>query len=157
MMPGVAIDGRLVTGQNPHSTDLVADAVLRALHIEPKQRVARRDEASLALLQRAVDGDTDAQLDLAKAPERYHAELIAIIGHYQLQAAHDEADVRAALVAMNLAAPHMQAHALTVSRAGAMQRLGQRDAAERLIAEVLAAQPDMPEALALRKQLSESP
>lgn len=154
MMPGVAVDGRLVTGQNPYSTGPVVDAVMRAMGIEPIGRAPRRDEASLALLERAVRGDATAHAALASAPDRYRPELIAIIGHYQLQAARDPDAVRAALAAMDLAAPHFHAHELSVSRADAMQRLGHPDEARRLLDAVLAAQPDMPEALALRRRLT---
>lgn len=154
MMPGVAIDGRLVTGQNPYSTGPVADAVLRAMGVEPAKRALRRDEASLALLGRAVGGDVSTREALAAAPERYRPELIALIGHYQLQAAQGPDAVRAALVAMDLAAPHFRADELTVSRADAMQRLGRVDEARRLLAAVLAARPDMPEALLLQRTLA---
>lgn len=157
MMPGVAVDGRLVTGQNPYSTARVAEAVVRALGIAPAPRQPRRDEASLALVARAVNADASAHEDLAAAPARFRADLIAVIGHYQLQAAQTPQAVRAALAAMDLAAPHVQADELSLSRADAMGRLGRIDEARRLLGQVLAARPDMPEARALERKLAARP
>lgn len=153
MMPGVAADGRLVTGQNPYSTALVVDAVLRAMGVEPVEREPRKDEASLALIERAVKGDPSAAVMLATSPKDYQPELIAIIGHYQLQAAQDQDSVRAALAAMDLAAPHFQANELSVSRAEALWRLGRAEEAQKILSGVLAKAPDMAEALELQGKL----
>lgn len=156
MMPGVAVDNRLVTGQNPYSTTLVANAVLRSLGVEPVARKPRKDEASLALIELAVNGDPSAAAILAAAPKEYQPELIAIIGHYQLQAARDEDQVRAALAAMDLAAPHYKANELSVSRANALWRLGKPAESAAILEEVLAKVPDMEEALELQKNLQRS-
>ena len=153
MMPGVAIDGRLVTGQNPYSTMRVAEAVLRALEIVPVERAPRKDEASLALIERAVQGDSSAAAVLSSALHDYQPELIAVIGHYQLQAAQDQEAVRAALIAMDLAAPHVQANELSVSRAEALWRLGRTGEAQQILDGVLAKAPDMSEALKLQAKL----
>lgn len=153
MMPGVAVDGRLVTGQNPYSTGLVVDAVLRAMGVEPTERAARKDEASLALIERTVKQDQTAAAELASSPQDYQPALIAIIGHYQLQAARDEESVRAALAAMELAAPHFQANELSVSRAEALWRLGRAPEAREILNEVLAQAPEMKEALNLQGRL----
>lgn len=157
MTPGVAIDRHLITGQNPYSTGLVADAVLRAMDIVPAARTPRRDEASMALLARAVAGDPDAATELATDPARFHPELIAIVGHYQLQVAEGPTAVRAALAAMELGAPYLQAHELSVSRAEALRQLGRIDEARHLVAEVLAAEPDMVEAIELHSRLQTTP
>lgn len=153
MMPGVAVDGRLVTGQNPYSTGLVVDAVLRAMGIEPVERAPRKDEASLALIERAVNGDRSVTAELASSLQNYQPELIAIIGHYQLQVAQDPKSVRGALAAMELAAPHFHANELSVSRADALWRLGRAPEAQEILSGVLAKAPDMAEALELQGKL----
>jgi hypothetical protein len=142
-----------VTGQNPYSTGLVVDAVLRAMGVEPTERAARKDEASLALIERTVKQDQTAAAELASSPQDYQPALIAIIGHYQLQAARDEESVRAALAAMELAAPHFQAKELSVSRAEALWRLGRAPEAREILNEVLAKAPEMKEALSLQGRL----
>lgn len=155
MMPMLAVDERLITGQNPYSTHAVAEALVRGLGMTPQPRVPDRDEASLALLQRALAGSATAVTELADAPARFHPELIGIIGHYQLQLAQDDAAVRAALVAMDLAAPYMTAPELSLSRAEAHRRLGRRDQARSLLDRVLATHPQLPEAQALMRRLDE--
>lgn len=155
MMPKLAVDERLITGQNPYSTHAVAEALVRGLGLTPRPRPQHRDEASLALLQRAVEGSATAAKELSDAPARFHPELIGIIGHYQLQIAKDAAAVRAALVAMDLAAPYMTAPELTLSRAEARRRLGERDQARKLLDSVLATHPQLPEARALMQRLDE--
>ncbi|MEG3192771.1 type 1 glutamine amidotransferase domain-containing protein [Lysobacter sp. D1-1-M9] len=157
MMPGVAVDGRLITGQNPYSTGLVADAVLRALDIVPAARTPRRDEASMALAERAVAGDPAVASELVENTARFHPELIAIVGHYQLQVAETPTTVRAALAVMELAAPHVGAEELSVSRAEAMRRLGRIAEARRVLSTVLAEKPGMVEALELQSRLQASP
>lgn len=153
MMPNAAVAGRLVTGQNPYSTARVVDAVLRAMNIDPVERVPRKDEASLVLVERAVNGDASVAAELAASLQTYQIELMGLIGHYQLKVAQDERETRAALAAMDLAAPHFDAHELSVSRAEARWRLGRTDEAKALLASVLAKAPDMPEALKLKERL----
>ena len=155
MMPGVAVDDRLVTGQNPYSTALVANAVLRSLGIQPIARRPRKDEASLALIELAVRGEASAAAAIGAAPHEYQPELIAIIGHYQLQAATDDKQVTDALAAMDLAAPHYQANELSVSRANALWRLGRTAEAGTILSTVLAKEPNMAEALKLKEKLQQ--
>lgn len=157
MMPGVAVDGRLITGQNPYSTGRVVDEVLRAFDIIPAARTPRRDEASMALAERAVAGDPDVASELVENTARFHPELIAIVGHYQLQVAETPTAVRAALALMELAAPHVAAAELSLSRAEAMRRLGRIADARRLLSTVLAEKPGMVEALELQSRLNASP
>ena len=153
MMPSVAIDGRLLTGQNPFSTGRLADAVLRALGIEPAAREFRKDEASMALAEQAIQGDRSAAAVLASAPANYQPELIAMLGHFQLQVAQDEKSVRTALTIMDLAAPYFEDNRLSVSRAEALSSLGRTEEARTILAAVLAKAPDMPEALKLQGKL----
>ncbi len=155
MMPNLAVDDRLITGQNPYSTGAVADALVRSLGRTPAPREARRDEASLALLQRAVAGEMQqARAELAAEPSRFQPELIGIVGHYQLQVASNPGQVTQALAAMELATPHFAAAELKVSRAEAHFRLGELAAARTLLDEVLAAQPALPAALALNERMT---
>ena len=95
MMPKLVVDGRLITGQNPYSTAAVADALVRALGREPVAREPWRDEATMALVQRHLAGDgTDTRRELAANRDRFHVELIGMLGYYQAQGAADDAAVR---------------------------------------------------------------
>lgn len=147
MLPKLVVDDRLITGQNPYSTAAVAEAVVRATGRTPVARAPWRDEATMALVQRALAGDVhQAASALAATPERYHVELIGLLGYYQLQVAQAPSAVRDALTIMELALPHMTAPELKVGIAGARMRLGETDRAKALLRDVLAAHPDMEEA-----------
>jgi putative intracellular protease/amidase len=125
MMPKLVVDDRLITGQNPFSTPMVADAVLRALGRTPQPRQPFREEASLQLVQQWLAGErAGAAALLAAEPHRYKADLIAMLGHYQHEAATDEAARRAAVSVMELAAPHFKHPRFRLSLAKAHAALG---------------------------------
>jgi putative intracellular protease/amidase len=154
MMPRVAVDGRLITGQNPYSTTAVADAVVRALGRTPVAREPWRDEATMTLVQRLLDGDGEAaRRDLAADTARFHPQLIGLLGYYQLQVATDDAAVRDSLRIMELAKPHMPEPQLEVGIAEAHWRLGDATQAQRRLADVLASHPALEEAVALKQRM----
>jgi len=150
MLPHVAIDDRLITGQNPYSTTGVAEAVVRATGRTPVARTPDRDERSMALVQRMLRGDAEgARKALAAKPADFHVELIAMLGYYQAKAAIDDAALRSALSVMQLARPHYSAPELGLGMADAHLRLKEHDDARRLVEAVLADKPDLAEAKAL--------
>jgi putative intracellular protease/amidase len=150
MLPHVAIDGRLITGQNPYSTTGVAEAVVRATGRTLVARTPDRDERSMALVQRLLRGDAEgARTALAAAPTEFHVELIAMLGHYQAKATTDDAALRNALSIMQLAQPHFRAPQLDLGMAEVHLRLKEHGDARRLVEGVLAARPDLAEAKAL--------
>jgi len=155
MMPRLAVDGRLMTGQNPYSTTAVAEAIVRGLGREPVARTPWRDELSMALVERLRDGDVDAATAaLAQTPEAYHVELIGILGYYQAQAAGDDAtQLRPALQTMALALPYMPEPLLRLAAADAHLRLGERAQARHLVLQVLEAAPGMEQAEALLQRI----
>jgi putative intracellular protease/amidase len=150
MLPHVAIDGRLITGQNPYSTAGVAEAVVHATGRTPVARTPDRDERSMVLVQRLLRGDADgARKALAATPTEFHVELIAMLGYYQAKAAADDAALRDALSVMQFARAHFNAPQLDLGMAEAHLRLKEHDDARRLIEAVLATKPDLAEAKAL--------
>ncbi len=156
MMPKVVVDDRLVTGQNPYSTPALAEAVVRALGREPAPRTPWREERAMALVQRLLAGEAEAaRAELAADPAGHHAELIGLLGYYQLQAAQADADVARARAIMELARPHMDEPRLDVGIAEAHWRLGETGRARTLLDAVLAAHPDLREAAELKARLDE--
>lgn len=154
MMPGLAVDGRLITGQNPYATAAVAEAIVVALGRTPVARTPWRDERSLALVERLLAGERDAaQRALADDPEAYHVQLIGLIGYYQLQAHPEPARTRAALAIMQLAAPYMPEPQLRLGMAEAHWRLGDEARARAMIGEVLVSHPDMADAKRLLERI----
>lgn len=151
MLPNLVVDGRLITGQNPYSTTAVAEAIVTALGQEPVAREPWRDEATMALVQRMLAGEAEAaRTELAANPAGLHAELIAILGYYQLQAAQDDAAIAGALSVMELAAPQVSEPQLALAIADAHWRLGHAAQARTLVAALVAAHPDLDEAKALQ-------
>lgn len=147
MMPKLVVDGRLITGQNPYSTTAVAEAIVTALGRTPIAREPWRDEATMTLVERLLAGETEQVRDqLAEDRERFHVELIGLLGYYQLQAAQDDAAVRNALSIMELASPYMPEPQLKLGIADAYWRLGQGAQAKVLLGKLLETHPDMDEA-----------
>ncbi len=154
MMPKLVVDGRLITGQNPYSTAAVAEAIVSATGRKPVARTAWRDEATMALVQRRLDGEIDATRDaLAAQGHSFHVELIGMLGYYQLQTAADDAAVRNALSIMQLAQPHMPQPQLALGIAEAHWRLGDAARARQMIRDLLEKQPDMEEARQLQARI----
>lgn len=154
MMAKVIVDGRLVTGQNPYSTPGVADAIVRATGRTPVVRTPWRDELTMALAARARSGDVRGAADaLAHDRERYHVDLLGMLGYYQAQAAGGDDDLRHALTLMQLAMPYMAQPQLKLGAAEAHLRLGEREQAKSLVQQVLAGKPDMAEAKALLQRI----
>jgi putative intracellular protease/amidase len=154
MMPRLVVDDRLITGQNPSSTYAVAEAIVRATGRVPVARTPGRDELSLALVERLLAGEADAaREELAATPDRFHVQLIAVLGVYQLKAASTDEGARDALAVMELAAPHFDAPQLTVGIAEGHWRLGRAEHARELLQAVLASNPDLAEARQLMERI----
>lgn len=142
MMPKLVVDDRLITGQNPFSTALAAEAVVRALGRTPVPRTALREEASMQVVQWMLAGEhAAAQALLAADPKRYKTDLIAMLGFYQHGAAPDDAGRREAISVMELAAPHFSDPRFRFELAQAQAGQGNKARARDLLQLVLAAKP----------------
>ena len=148
MMPKLVVDDRLITGQNPFSTTLVAEAVVRALGRTPVARTVLREDASMQVVQWWLAGEhAAARALLAADPARYKTDLIAMLGFYQHGAATDDAARRQAISVMELAAPHFTNPRFQFGLAQAQARAGNKDRARELLQLVLAAKPGDAEAV----------
>lgn len=125
MMPFVQSGNRIVTGQNPSSTALTAEALVRALGREPVARELWADERSLLLVQRFMAGETEwAAGELAARPGHYDVPLIAMYGYTRAQdPAAGADDLRHGLSVMELAAPHFDHPQLREAIAAARLRV----------------------------------
>jgi len=108
MMPFVQVGDRIVTGQNPNSTAIAAEAMVRLLGVEPASRDLWADERSLMLVGRLLEGETAGAAEkLAAEPELYDMPLIAMYGYYRtLDKTADATDLAQGLAVMELAAPY---------------------------------------------------
>ncbi|MEM7052989.1 MAG: type 1 glutamine amidotransferase domain-containing protein [Pseudomonadota bacterium] len=120
----VITDGRLVTGQNPFSTALTAEATIRAMGGTPKNRAPYRNEMTVELAMLALDeGLETAAARLEASPENYEAMFLALLGYYKFQAADDDDAIRDALSLMTLSQPYFQHEMIDQTIASAQQRL----------------------------------
>jgi putative intracellular protease/amidase len=154
MLPKLVVDGRLITGQNPYSTALVAEALVKASGRVPVARAPWREERSMRIVQRLLAGEADnAKAELAAERQNLDVDLIGLLGYYQLKSATHDAAVRDALSIMQLAAPYMPQAQLKLGMAEAHWRLGDAAQARALLAAVLASDPEMDEAKQLQRKI----
>ena len=95
MLPKVVVSGKFITGQNPFSTTVSAEEVVKALGIQPVERTPYTDERSVYLIQEILDGTKTTQWavqELEKNNELYDIPLIAAYGYYTILAANDDED-----------------------------------------------------------------
>lgn len=148
MLPHVSVDGRLITGQNPYSTNGVAEAVVQALGKPLAARVAYPDEKSMWLVKRAITGQFIWAADELRTHKAdYDIELIAVYGYYRLLGAKDDTLViRPALQVIDLASPYLFDPNLQVQRAVGHRKLGEMPTARALLNELLRRDPNHAEA-----------
>lgn len=125
VMPFIQVGDRIVTGQNPNSTAIAAEAVVRLLGVEPEPRELWADERSLVLIGRFLAGEAAwAAERLAAEPGQYDMPLIAMYGYYRAEAeTADAADLAQGLAVMELAAPHFDHVQLRQAMIDARERL----------------------------------
>lgn len=120
----VVTDGRLVTGQNPFSTALAAEATIRAMGGTPAARSPYRSEMTMELASMALEvGLEPAAERLAANPENYEPMFLALLGYYRFKAASDADAVRKALTLMTLSQPYFQHDNIDLAMASARERL----------------------------------
>jgi len=117
-------DKRLVTGQNPFSTALTAEATIEAMGGTPRHREPYRNEMTMELaMQARAEGLEPAAARLAEAPDDYEAMFLALMGYHLFQAAEDDQAVRDALILMQLSQPYFQHERVEQAMASAGERL----------------------------------
>jgi putative intracellular protease/amidase len=120
----VVRDGRLITGQNPFSTALTAEATIEAMGATPRHRLPYRNEMTMALATQALTEGLDAAAArMAERPDDYEAMFLALLGYYQFQAAEDEQAVRDALTLMQLSEPYFEHERVREAMVSASNRL----------------------------------
>ena len=153
MLSHVAVDGRLVTGQNPTSTVGVANALVEALGIKPVEQVLHSEDRTLAVIADYLTGNADALTELSENGENYHLPLVSMYGYYFVDAAQDEAQVAQALTLMKVAQASLKNQMLDMQIAKTQQKLGQVEAAKLTLNQILAANPDFKAAQDMLKTL----
>ncbi|MEL6183970.1 MAG: type 1 glutamine amidotransferase domain-containing protein, partial [Myxococcota bacterium] len=142
MLEHVATDGRLITGQNPTSTDGVVEAVLRQLGRTPKPRSESPKTASLALIARLLRDEAGAAGAYAKSPDRFHGPLIAMYGYSYAKVAEGAPALRHALALMEMVPEVKDKKQIRLAVAEVYEKLGDRTTAKRVLEQLLAQAPE---------------
>ncbi|BFT29887.1 hypothetical protein D210916BOD24_10630 [Alteromonas sp. D210916BOD_24] len=142
MLEHVAVDGNLVTGQNPSSTVGVARAMLEALDIPVKPIKTYNDDRTLAQIAAFLDGDELALHPISASPETHHIALAGMYGYYYLKLASTEHKQQQALALMLLAQKTINNPTLDVEIAKTQHQLGDTMASQQTLARTLQQHPD---------------
>lgn len=106
MLPYVALDGTLITAQNPGSVPKAADAMVWKLGLAVAKRVAFADENSMALLSQArSEGPLVIDLALQQQDHNIDINYLALYGFYAYRLAN-EADKSRELLLMETISKH---------------------------------------------------
>jgi len=108
MMSHVAINQRIITGQNPASTPAVAEALIRALGHTPNQRTPFEDETTLVLIAKLIAKNPQAEQAYQQAPDDYNSQLVAMYGYYRILYAQTSEELEQAIYIMELAGEHFK-------------------------------------------------
>ena len=153
MLSHVAIDGRLITGQNPTSTVGVATALLKSLGLTPVKAEVDIEDKTMAVVAKFIAGDTSALKTLANNQEQYHIPLVGMYGFYFLKVADTTIDFEQALALMVVAQKTINNPMLDMEIAKTQVKLGQKTHAKTILNQLIIAKPDYKPAQDMLKTL----
>jgi putative intracellular protease/amidase len=153
MLSHVAIDGRLITGQNPTSTVDVATALVKNLGLTPVKVEMEVEDKTMAVVAKFIAGDTSALKTLANNQEEYHIPLVGMYGFYFLKVADTTPDFEQALSLMMVAQKAINNPMLDMKIAKTQIKLGQADNAKTTLNQLIIAKPDYKPAQDMLKTL----
>lgn len=149
MLSHVAVDNRLITGQNPASTVATAMALVTSLGITPQPMAPHKDDATLALVAEFLNGKVTATQLLAADAAQYQLELLGMYGYYYVNTANTTQERQYALTLMQAGQTAINNTALDMAIAQTQLKLNDKAAARATLQQILAAKPDFAAATAL--------
>lgn len=155
MLPQVSVDGRLLTGQNPFSTTILAEEIVKALGIKPTPRELYKDERSMHFVKRVIKGDsTWAKQEILHNHPLYDTELIAVYGYYRLVKGSGEVgEITSALQIIEYVTPWVFDKNLQYEMAKGYLQLNKKERAKALLQEIIAKEPSFDAAAQLLREL----
>ncbi|MFT5755819.1 MAG: putative intracellular protease/amidase [Alteromonadaceae bacterium] len=142
MLNHVAIDGRLITGQNPTSTVGVATALVKSLGLTPVKSETEIEDKTMAVVAKYIDGDKSALEILANNQDQYYIPLVGMYGFYFLKIADTTKDFEQALALMKVAQKTINNPMLDMKIAKTQAKLGQTEDAKITLNQLITAKPD---------------
>jgi putative intracellular protease/amidase len=157
MLPYMVVDDNFITGQNPYSTTLVAEEIVKSLGKEPVARKKYKDELSMVLVKKFTQGESVwAKTELEKRKDDYDLELIAVYGYYQAMFAKEDIEkIKKGVSIIELATPYYFNEDLYVTLAGYYLKLGDKAKAITTLNKVIQKNPDSEPANSLMNKIKE--
>lgn len=153
MLSHVAIDGRLITGQNPTSTFDVATALVKSLGLTPVTATVDLEDKTLAVIAKFIAGNKVALETLTNNQDQYHIPLVGMYGFYFLKVADTKLDFEQSLSLMMLAQKAVNNPSLDMAIAKTQSKLGRVANAKATLNQLIAEKPDFKPALDMLKTL----
>ena len=153
MLNHVAVDGRLITGQNPTSTVGVATALVKSLGLTPVKMEMELEDRTLAAVAKFIAGNKSALETVRDNQAQYHIPLVGMYGFYYLKAAETTLGFEQALALMLVAQKSINNPMLDMEIAKTQAKLGQTDDAKITLNKLIAAKPDYKPAQNMLKTL----
>ncbi len=153
MLSHVAIDGRLITGQNPTSTVDVATALVKSLGLTPVKAEVELEDKTMAVVAKFIAGDKSALELLTNNQEQYYIPLVGMYGFYFLKVADTSLDYQQSLALMLVAQKELSNSTLDMKIAKTQLRLGQTVNAKATLNQLISEKPDFKPAQDMLKTL----
>jgi putative intracellular protease/amidase len=153
MLSHVAIDGRLITGQNPTSTVDVATALVKSLGLTPVKSEIEIEEKTMAVVSKYIAGDKSALDMLVNKQDEYYIPLVGMYGFYFLKIADTTLDFEQALALMKVAQKAINSPNLDMKIAETQAKLGQLTNAKATLNQLITEKPDYKPAKSMLKTL----
>jgi len=153
MLSHVAIDERLITGQNPTSTVDVATALVKSLGLTPVKVALELEDKTMAVVAKFIAGDKSALEMLTNNQEEYYIPLVGMYGYYFLKTADTTLDFEQSLALMMVAQKVLNNPNLDMKIAKTQLKLGQTANAKATLNQLIAGKPDFKAAQDMLKTL----
>ena len=153
MLSHVAIDGRLITGQNPTSTVDVATALVESLGLTPVKSEIEIEDKTMAVVSKYIAGDKSALDMLMNKQDEYYIPLVGMYGFYFLKIADTTLDFEQALALMKVAQKAIDSPNLDMKIAETQAKLGQLTNAKATLNQLITEKPDYKPAQSMLKTL----
>ena len=154
MLSHVAVDERLVTGQNPTSTTDVAIELVKNLGLTPVITEPYIDDKTMTVIAKYLAGDNASIKELANNQQQYQIPLVGMYGFYYLKVAETNSQFENALNLMLVAKDAISNPMLDMQIAKTQHKLGKTHAAKSTLEQVLTTKPDYKPAKDMLKTLS---
>lgn len=155
MLPQLSIDGKIITGQNPFSTTILAEQIVKSLGMNPVQRTPYKDEKSMHLVKKALAGQMDWAIDeLKQQYAAYDTLLIAVYGYYKLMYANgNKQEITDGLKVSELVSEWVYRENLRYEMAKGYLALGDKESSKKLLLEIRTKTPSFNDAKTLLEQI----